>query len=1232
MEDRRQSIRQSGIPRSSRLPTLRTSQSFSSLRPSPSTEQPNRSNGTIHNPKLRSTPSHDRLGSLGNTTSVLAGNRKPETPSRVFRLQGKPLPPPPRSFVGPRSSSITRIPASSTSPVASEASQFSASTATPSPPAEQPLFKRRTTLTRRPSDVAKESFTTPSRDSSSLEPWASSVPMDLPSMPANFTIDEEESTTETIKPKTPRSRPSLSERTIETLSQIPSSPANRGRRPSAFFEPGSATRSGSRPASRSSLSSRPGSSYRSEGFNRPTSRSKSQTRPGSSHRIEDTGPASFRASTSHISNYKTQLAPINGTPPTQTKPRVGVKTTRAPAARVAGQGAAMRPPTLGKIPTPASRTLPKASFSKPPASSRTPSPEKQQVQSDENKPMAKTMPLRPPKQRPSLNGLFRKPPALAPNNQTAGATPPKVSRKTSLVSHRSSTTSGDDTVQSGPSPTSTATSVDTSEPAPTATFRKSSAALREQIAKAKAAKKATTQLEVDPKKMPSVGRHPIRSPLIPTDTSFDFGLSDNPFNQQQADPGSKNKVLEGRLVTARTSGRLNIAALGLREIPAQVLKMYDSEAMGINDGSWAETVDLTRFVAADNELEMIDDAVFPDKDPQAFADDEDGQGMIFGGLETLDLHGNMLISLPIGLRRLHYLTSLNLSSNRITNGSFEVISQITSLRDLKLGGNLFYGPLDNSFTSLVNLETVDLHDNNISALPAGIVNMRKLRILNLGENNFETLPLTTLAQLPLTELVVRKNKLSGVLIDDADAVFQTLQILDVSSNQLTHILPPSCSSALAMPSLHQMCVSMNWLQELPGLGMCANLLTLNADENSITDVPNGLTGLTKLRHVDFSSNDLRVIPPEISRMDNLNMLRLSGNPLRDKKFCSITTEELKDILAARLDPDPILNEPEATFSNLLPSAVSSSPKIPATRSRMNSIPRHIEDGDEAGSEISDKFATPPTSAPQSPAARSRSHTLSSEQWTVRPGGVLDRSNTQSSALHPVSCSRVANEQSVREVQLHHNLFSMIPESLTFFSQTLVSLSLSHNKLMGESYMGDMAASGGGLKLELLALRELNLSSNHITSLAPLMSNLISPGLQKLDVSTNRIAALPSGTGLRDVFPELSVLLIANNHLADLEPEAIKGMRIVDASNNDIAHLNPRIGLLGGIENGALERLDVMGNRFRVPRYNVLERGTEATLRFLRSRVPVAEMAAWREARGAAVSSEDCDAFDDSLIE
>ena len=91
--------------------------------------------------------------------------------------------------------------------------------------------------------------------------------------------------------------------------------------------------------------------------------------------------------------------------------------------------------------------------------------------------------------------------------------------------------------------------------------------------------------------------------------------------------------------------------------------MYDLESIGGADGSWAESVDLTRFVAADNDFETIDDTIFPDCDPaDPAADDdlEDAGGHLFAGLELLDFHNNSLIALPVGLRRLHFLTSLNL--------------------------------------------------------------------------------------------------------------------------------------------------------------------------------------------------------------------------------------------------------------------------------------------------------------------------------------------------------------------------------------------------------------------------------------------------------------------------------------------------------------------------------------------------------------------------------------------
>ncbi|KXJ97074.1 hypothetical protein Micbo1qcDRAFT_229825 [Microdochium bolleyi] len=783
-----------------------------------------------------------------------------------------------------------------------------------------------------------------------------------------------------------------------------------------------------------------------------------------------------------------------------------------------------------------------------------------------------------------MTGLFKKPALPTANGRTATAS--GGDQDAQGLSTRSSVASTDDHNMSSISPSSTAPTVDSTEDVPIHNFKKSSAALRDQIAKAKAARRAVDR------EVSSTSQPPLKSPLVPTDTTFDFGLSDDPFGLKKLEDAG-GKVMMSRISAARTTGRLNIAAMSLKQIPDEVLKMYDLEAVNGHGGSWAECVDLTRFVAADNELETLDDALFPDADPSDGADDDDYQGHQFGGLEALDLHGNMLISLPLGLRRLQVLTTLNLSQNKLTNNCFEVISQIKPLRDLKLGNNLLYGRLDDSLTDLENLESLDLHGNNISALPQHMERLSSLRILNINENDLTQLPFEELSKLSLTELSARKNKLTGTLIGAGVQRMQHLQTLDVGINQLTAL---TASSSLELPALHQLTVSMNRIQSLPDIGSWTSLLTIHGDENSIAEFPEGFSLLKNLRHVDFTSNDIRVVPAEISRMRSLGMLRMSGNPLRDKKFTSFSTEELKAALAARIEPpEEQPTEDTGYMGNIPEEDVRGNSHVPSETK--------VRDQDRADSDSED-FATPPTSAHNSP-VRQRSNTASAVTWPIKQGGILDRSATQSSSLHPVVCSKLAAQQTVREVRLHNNTFTSIPSSLSFFADTLTSLSISHNELVGESYIGvDI--------LDLTALKELNMSHNRMTSLLPLTTQLRAPNLAKLDASCNRITTLPV---LRDFFPSLTVLLINDNHLEDLSDSWIQGLKIVDARNNDIAHLNPRIGLLGG--SGGLERLEVTGNRFRVPRWNILDLGTAATLRWLRGRMPVAEMAEWKLKAGEA---------------
>ena len=170
---------------------------------------------------------------------------------------------------------------------------------------------------------------------------------------------------------------------------------------------------------------------------------------------------------------------------------------------------------------------------------------------------------------------------------------------------------------------------------------KSSSALREQIRMAKAARQSLSTKQDD---------------QTTTTKAVEVDHYD-PFNQMPS-----SLVMKRRVEGARSDGRLNISAMGLKDIPEEVLKMYDYEYNVDSSASWAEVVDLIRFSAADNELETIADEVFPDINPHSLGQDDESTGPQFAGIEVLDLHGNLLTSVPAGLRWLERLSVLNLVS------------------------------------------------------------------------------------------------------------------------------------------------------------------------------------------------------------------------------------------------------------------------------------------------------------------------------------------------------------------------------------------------------------------------------------------------------------------------------------------------------------------------------------------------------------------------------------------
>lgn len=265
------------------------------------------------------------------------------------------------------------------------------------------------------------------------------------------------------------------------------------------------------------------------------------------------------------------------------------------------------------------------------------------------------MTARTPKPRPSLSGVFGQ--AVSPPNPNAAEdlTPshiPNLPVRTTPATSRKVTNSSaalrEHIAKAKASRQSDIGSTTADSPPPKAS--NSSNALREQIAKAR---EAARRAKVDPTRTIS----PPRDPIVPDPAeiaTFDFGLED-PFNQRAK--GGKS-LLRKRIDSARVDGRLNVAAMGLAEIPDDILNMYKYDA---NDTTvaWGEIVDLNVMILADNEFETLPDTMFPDVDFEAM-EDSDEVGPQFGAVHTIDLHGNLLRELPMGLARLTQLSKLNL--------------------------------------------------------------------------------------------------------------------------------------------------------------------------------------------------------------------------------------------------------------------------------------------------------------------------------------------------------------------------------------------------------------------------------------------------------------------------------------------------------------------------------------------------------------------------------------------
>ncbi|KAK9470778.1 uncharacterized protein V1510DRAFT_422126 [Dipodascopsis tothii] len=596
----------------------------------------------------------------------------------------------------------------------------------------------------------------------------------------------------------------------------------------------------------------------------------------------------------------------------------------------------------------------------------------------------------------------------------------------------------------------------------------------------------------------------------------------DPFNVRPSD--LPDFVLR-KIETGRKTGRLNLSATGLKELPDEVYDMYVSETdpdlSFDTPPRWVESTDMERFLAADNEIEKIEDR---------FARE-------FPNLVTLDLHGNAIRKLPQSLFRLVHLKRLNLAGNRLTNAALDVIFQLPALVDLDLHANKFDGAVPDALGKLTALQTLNLDQNEFTAISeAGLGALGALRELSAKHNRLAAFPWAGVAQ-SVVEINIAHNKIVGSLVGVArPAVFASVQRLYASHNHASVFAEFSVS----FPRLEVVDVSSNALLSLGTLLLDAReLTTLQASRNRLSSYPQGLFDAAGLRHLDISFNTFTELDPRLGLLDSLAAFAWEGNKFRERALSKLPVPQVLAQLRARI-AFPIV-EPE--------------PAEPAVA--------------DAG------------------AAKRLTRSLTKS-------GVLDLSGRMLAEIPPATLDQYSQSYygragTLTELLLLRNCFTTIPPAIRrlAFVDQLERLDLSHNSLAGSAF---------DAPLTLAALLELNLSCNALTTLDGLIANVRLPSLLRLDVSFNKLTAVP--VELVATFATLEELVVHENKIGEIDARAFVGLEKIDLSNNAIALLPPEIGNIKTIV-----ELKVHGNTFKHPRWQIVQKGTEALMEWLKLRIP-----------------------------
>lgn len=221
-----------------------------------------------------------------------------------------------------------------------------------------------------------------------------------------------------------------------------------------------------------------------------------------------------------------------------------------------------------------------------------------------------------------------------------------------------------------------------------------------------------------------------------------------------------------------------------------------------------------------------------------------------------------------------------------------------------------------------------------------------------------------------------------------------------------------------------------------------------------------------------------------------------------------------------------------------------------------------------------------------PTAISGSPPIIPDKFVMKSAQVMNLTGKDLTSL-PKEAVENAIEADVTGVDLSKNYFSEFPDTLEPLIGRLYELNLSSNRL--EKIPNTALSMASNLQF-------VNLANNKLSQLPTSIGSLVN--LREMCLNCNKFDSIPS---CLFACAKLETLMISDNRITTIEVEGLKQLSkltILDLGNNNIGTVPPELGLLTNIRSLTLD-----GNAFRVPRPQILVKGTESIMAYLRDRIP-----------------------------